>query len=240
MKTMKAADSEFFKGLILGIVLTLVLAVGYCAATPGGTAEEAPAAKLTAFLLEQSRGQRREIAALKDTLASVGAAIDLLETETEPIVDKVRVQHALFAIDTTIPSPAIQAGKYWQLAPSMDSVKMGSVQRVGVDAMPWPVPQFFTHAYTSAIAAIDSLVKVDGLHRQRWEWANRLYIKMDDQHNTDSTAIFSLTSERDWWKRQVRPRCSMKCGIAIGVVGVVGTALAAKKVLDLGERRQTP
>jgi gas vesicle protein len=226
------------KGFIIGAVVGVLATIAAFLLNAPDHPKEAPNDALVGYLLEQGRAQRDSIARLNIVVAVQTEALAELERVAEPVIDKAKTTFASIAI-TPIDTATVPVVRSLNaiVPPPMDTVSVTGVARRGIDPFPWPTPTWFVETYQQAVGALVLSDSLNTLHRARWYAADVRAQMLSATAVSDSILMDRIRGDRDWWKAKKTPRCQVKCGIVLGVVGTVGVAIAAKKVGDLLERK---
>lgn len=231
---MKERLGIFVAGAIIGAALVLRL-------QPGGPSDaeiEAERARGDSLAVV-SELQGNHIAVLADSLAAQTTVIDALRARAQPLVDKARTQYTKIAIEDAGPSVArIDAPKY--ALPFSDTTAFTTIQRHGLDPLPYLAPKFLTVAFLELRHTVFVLDTLNIRQQERYELAVVRADSLAARRGTDSLRIWSQEQMIGMYQRRAKPRCGTKCGVYIGVGATVLAAVALKQVQDLLARDHEP
>lgn len=223
---------DFQRGFALGFVLCCSLAVGLLKMDEGVDVVEARAHQAEAQKWKDSSAWLGKVVRhYVGRLDSANAEVLDLKAQLEPRVERVIDRARLIEVATPRAPEARDTGRYME--PFKDTTRMRTIQRAGIDALPWLTPGFLVDAWQDAVGVVvfaDSVIKRQAV---RHDVALSIIETQRAQRRADSTALHFQDSELTFWRERRAPRCGRKCGIAIGVGGTLLAAYALSEVLGV-------
>lgn len=223
-------NRDFTRGLAIGFVLCASVTAGLLRMDEGFDDVALAAQRDSTQTWKDSsawlgKAVRHYVGRLDSANAEVHQLREELAPRVESVIDRARVIH--------VAEPSVVDSGQQFMVPFQDTTRMRTIQRAGIDSLPWLTPGFLVDAWQEAVSVALFADSVIRRQNARYSIAVSIIQTQASQRRADSLTILSQGVEIAMWESRANPRCGRKCGIAIGATGAVLAIYAAAEVLGV-------